>query len=81
MPWAGNVNTMKGDETIETGYGFENIGELIARKNVSTMQLVANLETSDGWLLPINILPDTGSVGFLSLSFVLLCLRILTITV
>ena len=54
----GEVLTTVGDAS---GYGFENIGELIARKNVSTMQIVANLETADGRYIPINILPDTGS--------------------
>ena len=43
------------------GYGFENMGELIARKNISTLQLVANIETTDGRYIPVNILPDTGS--------------------
>ena len=53
------VHATEGQEI--TGSGFENIGELIARKNVSTLQLVANIEGSDGRLIPINILPDTGS--------------------
>ena len=47
-------------ETVE-GYGLENIGELIARKNISTMQLVANIEGKNGRLIPVNILPDTGA--------------------
>ena len=55
----GAVKTTAGEE--ETGYGLENVGELIARKNVSTLQLVANIETTDGKLIPVNILPDTGS--------------------
>ena len=43
------------------GYGLENIGELIARKNASTLQLVANIEAANGRLIPVNILPDTGA--------------------
>ena len=50
-----------GEGDLEEGYGFENIGELIARKNVSTLQLVANIEGADGKMTQINILPDTGS--------------------
>ena len=43
------------------GLGFENLGELIASRDVSTMQLVANIEGADGRMVPVNILPDTGS--------------------
>ena len=62
-PAEGAAQLVTGEDEAEeaTGMGFENIGELIARKNVSTLQLVANLETADGRLVPINILPDTGS--------------------
>ena len=51
------VEVAGGDE----GYGLENIGKLIARKNVSTLQLVANIEAANGHLVPVNILPDTGA--------------------
>ena len=59
-PASGVVEKAVGEES-EEGYGLENIGELIARKNVSTLQLVANIEGPDGRLVPVNILPDTGS--------------------
>ena len=53
------VHTVQGTE--ERWFGLENVGELIARKNVSTLQLVAHLEGANGQMIPINILPDTGS--------------------
>ena len=56
----GEIKTVQGREDT-LGYGFESLGEQIARKNVSTLQLVANIEASDGRLIPVNILPDTGS--------------------
>ena len=55
----GAVLALQGDK--DGGCGLENMGEIIACKNVSTLQLVANLEAADGRLLPINVLPDTGS--------------------
>ena len=38
-PEMGVVAMREGVEEVITGYGLENIGELIARKNVSTLQL------------------------------------------
>ena len=60
-PEMGSVQVADGEPGVQEGYGFENVGELIARKNVSTLQLVANVEATDGRLMPVNILPDTGS--------------------
>ena len=60
-PEEGVVETVVAAEEVEGGYGLENIGELIARKNVSTLQLVANIEAANGRLIPVNILPDTGA--------------------
>ena len=45
---------------IDSGMGLESIGELIAKKNISTMQLVVHIETANGKLVPINVLTDTG---------------------
>ena len=46
---------------VESGLGLESMGELIAKKSISTLQLVAHIETADGKLVLINVLPDTGS--------------------
>ena len=45
----------------EVGMGLEGIGEVIAKKSISTMQLVAHIEAVNGQLIPINALTDTGS--------------------
>ena len=62
-PDDGMVKAAEGQEALELkeGYGLENIGELIARRNVSTMQMVAYIEGRNGKLIPVNVLPDTGS--------------------
>ena len=46
---------------VAEGLGFENLGELICNREISTLQLVANIEGADGRVVPANILPDTGS--------------------
>ena len=52
----------QGEVPLEAaGLGLESIGEIIAKKKVSTMQLVAHIEAVDGKLVPINVLLDTGS--------------------
>ena len=60
-PATGTVEAAHGQAKEVEGYGLENIGELIARKNVSTLQLVAHIEAADGRQIPVNILPDTGA--------------------
>ena len=60
-PVEGAVKVSEGSEGVVEGYGLENIGELIARRNVSTMQLVAHIEGANGKFIPVNILPDTGA--------------------
>ena len=54
------VQTAEG-QVEPSGLGLENLGELISKRNVSTLQLVANIEGADGRMVPVNILPDTGS--------------------
>ena len=51
-----------GAEVVEHhGLGLEHLGALVANRKVSTLQMVASIEGKDGSLIPINILPDTGS--------------------
>ena len=55
------ANVAWGQESIVEGLGSENLGEVSTKKQVSTMQLVANIQTADGRMVPVNVLPDTGS--------------------
>ena len=41
--------------------GFENLGEIITKRDISMMQLVASIQGADGRLIPVNVLPDTGA--------------------
>ena len=43
------------------GLGLENLAALATKRAVSTMQMVANIEGAGGRMVPVNILPDTGS--------------------
>ena len=57
----GHQEVARGEAEPVEGLGFENLGELISKKDISTFQMMAHIVAADGKLIPVNILPDTGS--------------------